>query len=385
MIHISRKSARAVMAALITASLGGGVPDVFADTAVKFTKFVEEVTVKGDLRLRHENIDRSNGRVDRQRQRFRLRVGADFKLPNHLAVKTRVASGGGDQTSTNQTFDDAGDQKGFFIDRAFLVWKPCALELNGGRLANPFWVPYAADVVWDGDINPEGFAQKYKVMLGETELFVNALQWTLEERGGSTRDIYAFSEQIGLQTELPAVGKTAVALAYHDYANEREAAIGAPAIPGTNTRVGGSTTALVNEFGVLEISASVTPKVMGVPINLQTTFVKNTRHMDAAGGAEKQDTGVQAGVIVNKAKAPGSFEFAYFWKEVEADAVIDFIADADFGADGGTNRQGHTGWIKYALTEAVSTQVKYLDTRRKVFAADPDRVKRLQVDLVTKF
>ena len=89
---------------------------------------------------------------------------------------------------------------------------------------------------------------------------------------------------------------------------------------------------------------------------------------------------------MGKAKKARTWEAAYYYKELEADAVIDEICDSDFGADGGTNRRGHIGWVAYCPTGWMKAVVKYSDTKViNESIQDADDVGRLQFDLTTKF
>jgi hypothetical protein len=43
-------------------------------------------------------------------------------------------------------------------------------------MKNNMWQAYSSDIVWDTDYNPEGLAESIKIPVGNTRLFVNALQ-----------------------------------------------------------------------------------------------------------------------------------------------------------------------------------------------------------------
>jgi outer membrane autotransporter protein len=66
-----------------------------------------ELEIKGDLRLRQESKTEEGATTadnkTNNRQRYRLRVGMNYKIDSKLSVKTQFASGTGEQTSTNQT------------------------------------------------------------------------------------------------------------------------------------------------------------------------------------------------------------------------------------------------------------------------------------------
>jgi len=100
------------------------------------------------------------------RERIRLRLGADFTLTGGffggVQLQTTQAS-----DSANQTFgDSATGASGFgnynvYISRAFVGWGNDWLTLVGGKQANPF---YTTDLVWDPDINPDGFVEKVDLL-----------------------------------------------------------------------------------------------------------------------------------------------------------------------------------------------------------------------------
>src|SRR5688572_22341336 len=78
-----------------------------------------KLTFGGDLRVRHESFfNKTAGQVDRHRERFRLRFGVKAEMEKWDAI-LRLASGTGEQTSTNQTMGNAWNQKNLYIDQAF--------------------------------------------------------------------------------------------------------------------------------------------------------------------------------------------------------------------------------------------------------------------------
>ena len=135
---------------------------------------ITELKLYGDIRLR-EQMDNYDPQVEppqstvpgstatgkpqhgsqQSRLRFRLRVGADVKLGENFfggfGLQTNNAS-----DSANQTFGGAFQNYNIYIDRAFVGWKNDWLMMEGGKFSNPF---YVTDLVWDPDVNPDGFAE----------------------------------------------------------------------------------------------------------------------------------------------------------------------------------------------------------------------------------
>jgi len=362
-------------------------------------KLIEQVSLKGDVRLRHETINKkSPGNVARQRQRFRFRLQGDVNLPEYWSLGIRLVSGAGEQVSPNQSFDNLGSGKGIQIDRLFVKWSPFLsedgkLEMTAGKIGNPLWRPYSADAVWDPDFSPEGAAQKIEWFIAPLGgiYFFNALQMAVDEDSSSTADQALFSNQIGAEYKMPFDTRLRLAGSWNEWVNERFSTFGQVATGEGNRRVAGGpgTGALANEFSVLELSAQVTAWPMGRQVRMQGTYLKNTGHVslrENASDFHREDQGYQVGAIIGEAKLPKSWEAAYFYKWVETDATVADLTDSDFG-DGGTNRRGHIAWLGYSPRDWMQVKVKYFYTRviNAALAPGLDDINRTQLDLVLKF
>ncbi len=390
-------------AALLTACMAGLVNQSFADTDLQFAKYLQFVKWSGDYRLRYDNqhFRSPSTTADRGRFRMRLRLATDFGLPGRLTLKTRLASGVGEQTSTNQTFGSLSDQKGIWIDRAYLEWKPKDfMTLSGGKMTYPLWSQYSTDAIWDADLNPEGAGEQFSFLLGGVNLFANALQMVADEKSNTLRDLYVFSEQFGVETHLPFESRLKLAWAYHDWKNAKgNSFTGVPAINnGTSAEKlqegnRGTPTALANDFGVSEITSELSSWIGKIPLSLQATIVENMRAKKTSKYNQKMNKGYQVGTIVGKAGAAQSWEAGYFYKYLEADATVADAADSDFG-DGGTNRRGHIMWLAYSPLDFLTLQAKYFQTKnieKTLTVANGGQVApkgtmdRIQVDVSVKF
>src|SRR5882672_2283626 len=180
----------------------------FADVTLGGNNWVDSLKFGGDLRLRHDTLQEMGGPTDHNRERFRLRFGVAATIQDFM-VKFQMASGTGSQLSANQTEQGQFNQKALWIDQAYLAWKAQEhITLQGGRMANPFWTVYASDCMWDPDLNPEGYAQKLDLPMGERlGLFANLAQMpsTDVSAGASSlidKNVWIFGEQIGAKTTL---------------------------------------------------------------------------------------------------------------------------------------------------------------------------------------
>jgi hypothetical protein len=403
---------KSFLAALLVVCLLGIQTKASADADLQFAKYLQFVKWSGDYRLRYDNehFRHPSATFDRPRFRMRLRIATDFGFPGNLTLKTRLASGVGEQTSTNQTFGSLGDQKGIWIDRAYLEWKAKDwMTLTGGRMAMPLWTQYSSDAIWDADLNPEGTGESFSYLLGGINLFANAMQFVADESNGTTHaaatDQYIFSEQVGFETHLPFESRFKVAYANHNFRDANlNAYTGVAALNGGtsvektqegNRKIGGL---LANNFRVSEVTGELSSWLFRKPLSIQGTYLKNTQagipgqSTLAANLAlrqnEKKDTGYQVGAILGKASQAKTWEIAYFYKYLAADATLADAADSDFG-DGGTNRRGHIGWIAFAPYDYLVFQAKYFQTKNvdpMIASASPTgTIDRVQVDASVKF
>lgn len=381
---------------------------------LKLSDSVTALKLGGDLRLRNENFKRRGaGTTDRARLRYRLRYGLEASHPHDLTTVFRMASGTGEQTSTNQSFDNLSGQKALWVDLVFLRWAPAVHEngrvsVQAGRQVNPLWRVYSSDLVWDDDFNPEGFGQKVEWVFGEQglSLFANGLQTVTDEDSSRGKNQWLFSTQAGFEKTLPMESRVRLAAAYHKWSDENQSTFG-QAAGGAITQDGNrrfANNTLVSRFRVGELTGQLSSWVGSLPVALQATLIRNWGVKDNAlvQGPVGRD-GYQFGLIVGAAKKAGQWEAAYFKKYAQVDATVSDVADSDFG-DGGLNRVGHIVWAAYNPADWMQLKAKgfVTDTLDRSFPAvagvkyDPSgtagaagtfdkAVNRLQLDVSIKF
>jgi len=351
-------------------------------TNVKFNSFLEQVAFKGDFRVRHESFWKAQS-TDRHRERYRLRLGTGFKFPSDMELKTRFASGTGEQVSTNQSFDNLSSQNTFFIDQAYLVMKgPMDSKIQAGRMSHPFWMVYSSDIVWDGDFSPMGFSQSISRDMGGNKWFLNLLEMVADEDSGSQNDQWMFGGQLGMNiSRMDDDWALTAALAGYEWTNETAGTFGQGAANEGNRRTGTAPGTLSNNFRVAELTVEYWMRLMERPLSIQGTYINNIGNQLTPA----ENTGLQVGFIYGNTKSEGDWEIAYFNKRSESDATVADVADSDFG-DGGTNRQGHIVWFARSMGAATTFNVKYFTTQVLNTALAPglDDITRLQVDFSVK-
>jgi hypothetical protein len=123
-------------------------------------------------------VDPSNERyldVDqsRTRPRLRARLGADAELGKGFSVGLRLASGESPNPgSENQTLGTDFSKYQFWIDRAFVRWKPLpGWAISAGRFDNPF---FNTEMLWSPDVNLDGLVLQAASGEGALQPFVIA-------------------------------------------------------------------------------------------------------------------------------------------------------------------------------------------------------------------
>jgi len=278
--------------------------------------WLKGLKVKGDLRLRVEGKDSDNAVKNRNRARFRLRLAVDKQISDSLAVGIRLASGSGDPTSTNQTFDSSFSGKDFVLDRAYLTYKTeGGWELGGGKVKNPF---HSSDIVWDTDVNPEGFYQRYT---SEGGFYVTLGEMVVEEEK-TGNDVNLYAGQVGYKTGERA--KWNMSAAWYSYDNLLQSDTSS------------------SKYQFIDLLASV--KMQRVKLTFD--YVKNT-----SSDIDDQDTAWSVYADFGSAKKPGDWTFQVKYAEIEATSVWGPLADSDFGF---TDKEGFVGRVGYKANKHVS-------------------------------
>jgi len=329
---------------------------------------------KGDVRVRQEtiNIDGQTNSQDKDRQRIRARLGAYTEINPQVSTGIRIATGGSsDARSTNQDLDGYFVKKDLWLDLGYIDYAPTAvknLHVIGGKMNQP-WVSMG-DVIWDGDINPEGLATTYSIPLGgKSELFGSAGYYTLKDNidGEGTQfrhDLSMTAGQLGARFAPTDNLKLTVGGSVYAFDNDKDSAA---------LRVNGNTTnqfRLYEGFGQLDISG------LGLPLALYGQYVVNNDSTD------DQDTAWLAGV---KTKVFG-FGLDYNYRDTQRNAVVGAFTDSDF-ANGTTGSRGHKIKVGYEIDKNFSVGATYFLTKADYAVAsqrDAD-ANTLQLDVEAKF
>lgn len=346
------------------------VTALVATPAIAQEGWTDRIKFKGDVRLRYESID-EEGEEDRNRMRFRTRFGLSATVTDDVKFVFQLASGGDNPVSTNQTFDDGFSTKDIGVDLAYVDWKiRDGLNLYGGKMKNPLYKAGGVPLIWDGDLNPEGFAMKYS----EGGFFGVIGGFSAEERS-STDDSLLFVAQAGYKFD---VGENASLTAGAGYFAYTDTIGNSPFYNGSSK---GNSVDLngdyIYDYKNTEVFAQFDTKMGDWPLKVYLHATQNSE-------ASSEDTGYAFGAKVGSAKTEGATEFSWTFQDVEADSVIGTFNDSDFGG-GGTDSEGHLLKAKYAVSKKIFVGGTLFINKVDRFQGTEHDYNRLQLDVEFKF
>lgn len=334
-------------------------------------KWVQNTTIKGDMRLRYQG-QWTEGSTDRERGRIRLRLGLETKVNKTITAGLRLASGGSDPRSTNQTLQDFFSTKDIKLDKAYASFKFMDGQIYtvGGKFTNPIWEP--DDLLWDGDITTEGAAASFNIK----PFFANVGFFILDEYSSSGRDPLLWMVQPGVKLDFDAVDMKLAATGYFfkgiedcvpDYSS------------GTNTRNPDSDTLKYNYSSVAGSAEIGFNKPFGGIVQRAAIYGTGIYNPDPSDDNYGWLAGLKFGS--KKIHDRGDWQFKYMYRYLGKDAWLDTFPDSDF-FDGETGVKGHEFILAFGIFKNTELGFDYYYAKQIDSGEDQ---KLLQVDLVTKF
>ena len=345
----------------------------------------------GDMRVRNDNIniegERKSGGRDKDRQRIRARVGVITQVNPEVEAGIQIASGNSaDRRSTNQDMDSYFDKKAVWLDLGYIDYHPAAvpgLKLFAGKMKQP-WISMA-DVAWDNDINPEGFAAQYIRKSGTNTFTSSASYMILKDNVDGdgveyTNDLAVYTAQVAYAFDPADALRLTLGASLNDFSNEEQQLPSPPEVV-VALRGNGNTTdsfSLVEGFGQLDVIG------LPLPLSLYGQYIVNRNSRDfltAQDGGE--DTAWLLGLRTNVA----GVALDYTYRDVERNAVVGTLTDSDF-ASGYTASSGHKLKAQYDFLKNFNLTVSWFltesDAASRVKLQDAE-VQTLMIDLNAKF
>jgi hypothetical protein len=324
--------------------------------------WVDRVKLKGDLRVRYQDESLDNAPEDdtildiseRERYRIRWRVGALADVTDNWEVGFGFASGGGDPRSTNQTLNGAFSTKDARLDYAYARYAPGNFfEMLAGKFKNPIWKP--KDLLWDSDINPEGFAAPMTFQLSENiNAFVTpAFLQITDDVTNSRKAGQMWALQGGVEWAVSdRVDVTfAPALYAFDNLEGTPGPIALSALSNSRDEDGN----LIYEYDSVTLGGSVDISDVGRLGGVEV-FGEFVNAFDP----DDDNTGWLLGARIgrDKVKNRGEWQARYSYRRLERDAWPEFLPDSDFFF-GATNVKGSELDLAYGIAKNVFLSMDY--------------------------
>lgn len=308
--------------------------------------FIDQLKLKGDLRVRYERRDRTepSGSTsedkarDRYRTRFRL-GGVWNNVAENWEIGAGLATGGSGGTSTNDTWgEDSPFETGDIrLDYAYAKHKISDYSFTLGQQKNPFVKSW---LIWDGDLRPTGLTAHYKNDFGVFATLGGYGVFLYDD--DNTAMMYA--GQVGYKNKIGDANLT-VAAGYQMYDNIFSSAFA----PNTDY-----------DFQIADIYAKADFKAGPVKLSPYAQVWSNVGSDGNAGEGqlggdlkpEDEDLGWVAGL---DAKIE-NIKLGYAYAIVEADCIYGGLKDADFGTGiSDTDIKGHKISASYSFSKNMST------------------------------
>ncbi|MCF6300417.1 MAG: putative porin [Proteobacteria bacterium] len=324
----------------------------------------------GDFRDRFEYIDQ-RGNKTRTRNRIRFRIGSKIQVTDDASIGFRLASGQDEPFSTNQTLGDGFSTKDIRLDLAYFNWKlNDETTLIGGKMQNPLYRSARTPVLWDNDLNPEGFSLIYD----KGDLRATLIGFSVDERRAED-DILLFGGQVTKSFKVSNTSKLIAGLGYYDYQNlQGSEPLFRGRAYGNTLDINGN---IAYDFNIAEAMLEFNTDLADRPFSLFANYFQNTQ-------VDDQNSAYSLGFNYGRIKDKGSWDFGYAFLKVETNSVYGLLNDSDVAA-GNTDSRGHLIRTGYALDKNKLLNLIYIDSEQNQSTDQPTQYDRLQMDFTLRF
>jgi hypothetical protein len=288
------------------------------------------VRFNGDFRVRYEYTTTGNGSLKLGREVVRFRAGITYPVRDDITVRARLATGDPDDpNSTDVTLSSFVNDLTVSLDVASIENTRRRWAAYGGKFFNPLQY---TELVWDGDVNPQGVAGK--VMLGDATkalATLTGLYFIVDQQVNNLSSDMA-GGQLTVAVPAGTKWKASASAAYYDYRIRSLSAAGAGDIRSNRLAPGGA--AYLSDFDMLDLILALDYSGLGerYPLRLVGDYVHNS-------GASDENTGYGVDAYVGRSARKGDLRYRYGYGMTETDAVL-----AAFSHDNttlGTNYEIH--------------------------------------------
>jgi len=364
----------ATIATITTATMANETLSPVETTKAEKNEFLDRFHAKGDLRLRHEIIEKE-GSDDKNRERYRFRFSLNADITDNILLETAISSGKGNPTSGNVSFKDDENIQDYFMDELKIDIADIKYSFDNswirvGKSKHHIYRPVKTQLVWDNDIRLEGINYGYKNDSSMIRVGANRVHREHGYEDGD--DINIFLVQY-VNTQKLDSAKVNLGAAYYYY----------DGVKGNTTPYGSSkgnsldsNNLYAQDYGILEVFGEVKVKdlTMGKPFKAALALAYNTLASD-------DNFGYDFSMELGATKKVGDFKVAATYRDVQKDSVFGTHNDSDFSG-GGTDSKGYYFKGKYKFAKNVDIGAWFNWSKLGDSQIDYHRT---QLDVILKF
>jgi len=273
-----------------------------------------KLKISGDVRLRGQGDYGDNDLANRNSAQIRARFGATYSVNDRVTLGARLVTGDDDDpNSTDVQLSNFDNDLKVSLDLAYAQLNLGDLKLYGGKLPQPFT---RTDLVWDGDVNPQGLAATYKHGFSDGSAFrANALGFIIDEQAVA-RDSTMWGAQLGYDSADLGAWKFDVSAAYYNY--QIGSLRAATSSDWRNNLLTPDGLNYLSDFNLGDVIVGATWKGVNDrwPLRIVGDYVHNF------GAAHNANTGYGVDFIAGRASQPGDWRITYGYSMAEVDAVF---------------------------------------------------------------
>jgi hypothetical protein len=340
----------------------------------------------GDFRLRFEMTTKQQPTSSpsvlnpRYREVVRFRLGMNKQINEYVKFGSRLATGSPDDPNTaDVTLGDFVNDLTVSLDKLYMEVLYKNLFLTGGKFGNPF---LRTDLVWDGDVNPQGASGSITVPASEQFMpKFTGIYYVVDEQTINP-DSYMWGGQARLSIRPNPNWNLTMAGGYYDYTiKSLTDADAGDTRSNYLTFDADSNLIYLSDFNLIDVIAIIEYPGMSerFPLKIVADFVKNN------GAKVDEDQAFAVDFFLGKASKKNDFRFRYGYAKCETDAVL-----AAFSHDNttiATNYEQHTITIDFVPLEKTTLNLTYYYYRyNKVDpSVDNDYLSRLRLNAILAF
>lgn len=307
-----------------------------ASAAPSAASNASRLKISGDLRVRAQGDYSDSDGKNRNSSQLRARLGATYAASDLVTIGARLATGDADDPNSSDVqlsnFDDDLDVS---LDQAWVQLNLGDAKVYAGKMPQPFT---RTELVWDGDVSPQGLAATYRRALSGGAAFrANGLFFVVDEQAGGS-DSTMWGGQVGLDS--PSLGRWKLdgSLAYYDYDLGSVAGADSGDFRSNLRNPDGS---YRSDFNLADVIVGATWQGANekLPVRIVGDYVHNL------GAETSADTGYGVDVSLGRVSAQHDWRLTYGYAMAETDAVLAAFSQDNIGI--GTNYRMHALTFDY--------------------------------------